>query len=248
MGFPDYPFPNHGKSFVTHDEVLSFFEIYARKFQLDRVIKLSHQVIRVCPVQETRWEVIKLVFDRTSLILSVENLKMQVLVKNFRDNSYSTNVFDAIFVCNGHYNVPFYPNIEGRTLFKGRTMHSSDYRRPDVFKGLLIDLIFLERFFHSLRLHLPNRSAIDEDVLVIGAGPSGKDILYDIAKSANRVTISHHRDLSKHNFGTKVTQKGDVQKFTENGVEFADGTSDTFTAVLFCTGAVNNVTPLFVQR
>lgn len=169
-------------------------------------------------------------------------------MKNFRDNSYSTNVFDAIFVCNGHYNVPFYPNIEGRALFKGRSMHSSDYRHPDEFKGLLVNLIFLKRFSHSLRLHLLTRLAIDENVLVIGAGPSGKDILYDIAQSANRITISHHRDLSKHNFGNKVTQKGDVKKFTENGVEFADGTSDTFTVVLFCTGLVNVVTPLFVQR
>lgn len=77
-------------------------------------------------------------------------------------------------------------------------------------------------------------------MLVIGAGPSGKDILYEIARSATRVTISHHRDLSKNNFGSNVTQKGDVQKFTENGVEFADGSTDTFTSVLFCTGTMND--------
>lgn len=56
-------------------------------------------------------------------------------MKNLRENSYSMNVFDAIFVCNGHYNVPFYPNIEGKGLFKGRSMHSHDYRRPEEFKG-----------------------------------------------------------------------------------------------------------------
>lgn len=76
-------------------------------------------------------------------------------------------------------------------------------------------------------------------MLVIGAGPSGKDILYEIARTANRVTISHHRDLSKNHFGDNVTQKGDVQKFTENAVEFADGTTETFTSVLFCTGAMH---------
>lgn len=96
----------------------------------------------------------------------------------------------------------------------------------------------------DLMLTLPNERyvlhrsyfALDENVLVIGGGPSGKDILYEIARSANRVTFSHHRDLSKNNFGTNVTQKGDVRKFTENGVEFADGSTDIFTSVLFCTG------------
>lgn len=75
---------------------------------------------------------------------------------------------------------------------------------------------------------------------MIGGGPSGKDILYEVARSANRVTFSHHRDLSKNNFGANVTQKGDVRKFTENGVEFADGSTENFSAVLFCTGLINN--------
>lgn len=58
MGFPEYPFPKHGKSFVTHDEVLAFFQSYAREFKLSEVIKLRHQVIRVRPVEDTRWEVL----------------------------------------------------------------------------------------------------------------------------------------------------------------------------------------------
>lgn len=93
-----------------------------------------------------------------------------------------------------------------------------------------------------------HRFALGENVLLIGAGPSGKDILYEIARSAKRVTISHHRDLSKNHFGANVTQKGDVRKFTENGVEFVDGSTDTFTSVLFCTGTVSDVTPTFEQN
>lgn len=115
MGYPEYAFPKKGQSFVSHDEVLAFFESYAREFKLRDVIRLCHQVIRVRPVEETRWE---------------------VLVKNLRENSYSLDVFDAIFVCNGHYNVPNYPNIDGMKSFKGRLMHSRDYRRPDVFTGI----------------------------------------------------------------------------------------------------------------
>lgn len=57
MGFPEYPFPKHEQSFVPHGELLAFFESYAREFKLNEVIKLGHQVLRVRPVEGTRWEV-----------------------------------------------------------------------------------------------------------------------------------------------------------------------------------------------
>lgn len=57
MGFPDFPFPNKGRSFVTNEEVLAFFESYAKQFNLRDVIKFRHCVIRVRPIEENRWEV-----------------------------------------------------------------------------------------------------------------------------------------------------------------------------------------------
>lgn len=58
MGFPDFPFPSNGRSFVMHEEVLEFFESYAKHFKLADVIKFHHCVVRVRPVQSSRWEVI----------------------------------------------------------------------------------------------------------------------------------------------------------------------------------------------
>lgn len=57
MGFPEYPFQNKGKSFVLHEEVLEFFESYASEFKLNDVIKFNHHVVRVRPVNESKWEV-----------------------------------------------------------------------------------------------------------------------------------------------------------------------------------------------
>lgn len=81
---------------------------------------------------------------------------------------------------------------------------------------------------------------IDEEVLVIGAGPSGMDLAYEISKVGKRVTLSHHHDPEpKTVFPNNVTMKPDVKGLTENGVVFADGTEQTFTVIFYCTGMVS---------
>lgn len=57
--------------------------------------------------------------------------------------------FDAIFICNGHYTVPYVPHFDGLDQFMGRKIHSHEYRRPEQLEN--------------------------ETVLVIGAGPSGNN-------------------------------------------------------------------------
>lgn len=79
---------------------------------------------------------------------------------------------------------------------------------------------------------------LDERVLIIGGGPSGKDIIYEVAKFAKSATISHHRDMSHNILPENVNQKGDIKRFTENGVVFVDGTEETYATVLFCTGKI----------
>lgn len=38
-------------------------------------------------------------------------------------------------VCNGHYHTPILPKYEGQDIYKGRQIHSHDYRYPDPFEG-----------------------------------------------------------------------------------------------------------------
>lgn len=37
---------------------------------------------------------------------------------------------DAVSICNGHYEMPNVPEIEGRETFEGVIMHSHDYKEP----------------------------------------------------------------------------------------------------------------------
>lgn len=89
-------------------------------------------------------------------------------------------------------------------------MHSHDYRRPEQYQ--------------------------DETVLIIGAGPSGSDIVYEVAPKAKKVIFSHHRDLAGHILPSNVTQVGDVKCFKENSVLFENDTEEQVSCVLFCTG------------
>lgn len=57
MGFPDFPIPEQDKSFIPSQDFLSFLNLYADNFQLNEVIKFLHQVIRVRPIEDVKWEV-----------------------------------------------------------------------------------------------------------------------------------------------------------------------------------------------
>lgn len=58
MGFSDYPMPTTlRKSYIGSQKVLNYLEAYANHFNVVECIKFRHNVIRVRPVQDTKWEV-----------------------------------------------------------------------------------------------------------------------------------------------------------------------------------------------
>ncbi|XP_062558052.1 senecionine N-oxygenase-like [Armigeres subalbatus] len=115
MEFPDWPIVSD-KSYVKQEEVLQWLEDYATKFNLLKLIRFEHQVIRVSPTynKKRKWEVI---------------------VKDLKDDRYDTHLFDYVMVCNGHYSHPKIPKYPGKDIFKGLQLHSHDYRKADQFKG-----------------------------------------------------------------------------------------------------------------
>lgn len=82
-------------------------------------------------------------------------------------------------------------------------------------------------------------------MLVIGAGPSGMDLVAHLSKTAERVTFSQHkrpnetkeeRERRQSLLPPKTILQDNVKHFTETGAEFIDGTHQTFTVVFYATG------------
>merc|ERR1711988_732496 len=74
-----------------------------------------------------------------------------------------TYAVDQLAVCTGTNTWASLPTFDGQENFKGKIVHSENYKKPEVFKG--------------------------QRVLVIGAGESGSDICNEIASEAAKVAI-----------------------------------------------------------
>ncbi|KAF9528346.1 hypothetical protein CPB83DRAFT_869524 [Crepidotus variabilis] len=132
----------------------------------------------------------------------------------------TSHSLDLILICNGHHNVPRYPRIPGlqRWVSSGRAAHSIRYRRPS-------------------SAPFPLNSA--HTVLVVGGGPSGQDIVADIANVVKKVVHSASNLRRGDEFEENVIRRGRTVKFLDDfqGVEFEGGIIETgIDFVLLATG------------
>ncbi|CAH2106037.1 unnamed protein product [Euphydryas editha] len=192
MGFPDFPVPESEKSYLPAKDMLAFLQSYAEKHGVTEHIKFKHHVQLIKPKQGATAEL------------------WDVTYKNLITGVTETKEYDYIFVCNGHYNTPFIPDIPGLKQFQGDVMHSHDYRVPDIFEG--------------------------KKVLVVGGGPSGMDIALEITSVTEKVILSHHVKEVGSVFPSNLTQKPDVEKLDGNTAYFKDGTQEEVDVVFLCTG------------
>jgi len=84
MAFPDFPFTDEIKSYMTHSNVSKYLEDYTEHFSLRNLIQFNHQVESVTPKSrdnnKDQWEVTD---------------------KDLTSNNETTSIFDAVIVCNG---------------------------------------------------------------------------------------------------------------------------------------------------
>ncbi|XP_063708783.1 senecionine N-oxygenase-like [Culicoides brevitarsis] len=194
MMYHDYPLVDPGKSYVTADKILEYLENYVDHFGFRDCIKFEHLVMNVEPFEDQKW---------------------RISYKNLSKNEQKSEIYDAVFVCNGKYFNPLIPKIKGIENFKGKIMHSHKYRMPEPFTG--------------------------QKILTIGAGPSGIDITRDLSAVAAFVGFSHHGSIylatGKDDFDANVMQFPDVEQVLEDGkVRFLNGDVHEFDAMIFCTG------------
>jgi hypothetical protein len=205
-------------SFPPHDQVYNYLQDYAQKFELESFISYQSQVTKValtstrssassppneeCPQFHLEWQTAS--EDDNSLLVK------------------STDNFDAVMVCNGHYGQPTIPNIPGlEDYFQGTLMHSSDYDTPETI------------------MTKPNTR-----LLLIGAGASGSDIARELLSSSDATCQVY---LSDENQTGPPQQEQRRPNFTscskvsrlhpDGSIELACNTRlDPVNTILFCTG------------
>ncbi|NXM76797.1 FMO4 monooxygenase, partial [Serilophus lunatus] len=146
--FSDFPFPEDFPSYLPHSLLLEYFRMYARQFDLLRHIRFKTTALTVRKRPDFaisgQWEVV-----------------------TETDNVRESHVFDAVMVCTGHYQEPYlpldsFPGID--TRFKGRYLHSQEYKDVEAFRG--------------------------KRVLVVGTGNTGGDLSVELSRVAAKVFLS----------------------------------------------------------
>lgn len=90
-----------------------------------------------------------------------ETGKWKIIIKDLTTDQITEEVFDAILICSGLNNRPKRVIYEGQHLFKGRVIHSKEYKGSHAHEG--------------------------KRVVVIGCGNSGVDIATDLSLVAEKV-------------------------------------------------------------
>jgi indole-3-pyruvate monooxygenase len=132
---PGLPFPASTPRFPTRRDMVAYLQRYAEMFRV--------------PV-ETRSEVTALVRADGRWIA--------------RTKTGAEFHARAVVLATGIVANPNVPDVPGRENYRGRVLHSVDYRRPDAFVG--------------------------QRVLVVGAGNSAGEIAAEIARAGARVTVA----------------------------------------------------------
>ncbi|XP_018359527.1 PREDICTED: flavin-containing monooxygenase FMO GS-OX-like 6 isoform X2 [Trachymyrmex cornetzi] len=194
MAIPDFPFQDlDGPSFIHHSLIKKYLMSYAKHFNLYPYIKLNTLVKRIEP--ET-------VNGRTLWMVTYESLETK---------TETTKIFDAVVLCNGHYTVGRIPHIPGIESFRGRCVHSHQYRVPEVYTG--------------------------KKVCILGASWSGIDIAMEVSQYADKVYLSHNLpEQLNSKISSNLEQKPGVESIQGNIFTFRDSSTVEVDDFIFCTG------------
>lgn len=140
--------------------------------------------------------------------------KWEITIINLKDLQEVKQTYDAVFVCNGRYSKPKFPRniIDLRNTFNGKIIHSHDYR--------------------------DNKSYLNKNAMVIGAGPSGIDISLEISEVANKVMLCHQLPQNFVDLHTNILQVNSTINTTKGStVLMKDGSQFTdIDVIVFATG------------
>ncbi|KAK3111237.1 monooxygenase [Teratosphaeriaceae sp. CCFEE 6253] len=198
MGFSDLDWPESCQLFPRHEEVLEYIERYAE--DVLHCIRSKTQVLDVRLTEDERW--------------SVKTKDVQR-----EGGQENEDVYDAVVVANGHFNIPYIPQVSGiedwSRAYPGAISHSKFYRKPEQCAG--------------------------KKVIVVGNSASGIDIggqIQQFCQPPMLLSSKSESFLVNAASSTKVDKPPIAEYIVKDrSIRFEDGTIESgVDAVLYCTG------------
>ncbi len=140
--YDEFPMREEVADYPSHWDMRTYFNDYADTFDLRRHYRFATSVVGAEP--------------------SGDPADTWTVTSEDSDGKRQTGTFAGLIIANGILSEPSIPDFEGE--FSGEIMHTSLYKRPDIFR--------------------------DKRVLIIGAGNSGCDIAVDAVHYARSVDMS----------------------------------------------------------
>ena len=142
---------------------------------------------------------------------SVGSTKWKIRLHDLVTGGKMSEEFDAVLICNGHYSKPHMPAIPGSEFFGGSIVHSNSYREPEAYAG--------------------------QDILLIGAGYSGTDIVLDLSPHCRKVYISNRGQHISCPLPHNLIEMPDISRIKEDGkVVFLNGKELLIHSIIMTTG------------
>jgi dimethylaniline monooxygenase (N-oxide forming) len=164
--FSDHPYDVTVDDFPTAEQIRRYLASYVERFQFADAIRLSTEVLSVARAPAS----------------GADHSGFDVAVRVGHGSAATETLhFDFVAVCNGVYSQPNIPAIEGREVFPGSVVHSSQIANPEL--------------------------ARDKHVVVVGAGKSALDCVNWAAEHARSVTLvfrAPHWMFPRFLFGNRI--------------------------------------------
>ncbi|NAS32707.1 NAD(P)-binding domain-containing protein [Flavobacteriaceae bacterium R38] len=253
--YEDFTFDDFDKTvsdYPSHDELRRYFQAYAKKFDLYKVIQFETLVKHCELTNEKTWEV------------TIE-----------QNGTTKKELFTDLIVCNGHHWEPRHPKYPG--VFEGEYLHSHQFKKAEPFRDKKVLVIgagnsacdvavetsrvskktmiswrrgylILPKFlmgipsdvFASRLRFLPVwlRNKISDITIRF---VTGSNEMYGLPKAKMKFGETHptinSELLYKIRHG-KVKPLKDIERFDGHTVHFKDGYSEAFDTVIACTGYI----------
>ena len=141
--------------------------------------------------------------DKKEFSVKVHNLP--------EDHTYQEVGFSHIIVAAGIFSVPYFPTLPGIEKFKGRILHSRDFREATDFNG--------------------------KKVLILGSSYSALDLAQLTLKyGASRVICSWKTGPMGYKWPAGIEERPLVKTIDIHTANFTDGTTAEVDVIIFCTG------------